>query len=47
MSDVQRYSFTMKSIDDAIILRNHIIDVLEQASLEEDNIEIRKSLLTF
>jgi NADH dehydrogenase len=47
MSDVQRYSFTMKSIDDAIILRNHIIDVLEQASLEEDNIELRKSLLTF
>jgi NADH:ubiquinone reductase (H+-translocating) len=47
MSDVQRYSSTMKSIDDAIILRNHIIDVLEQASLEEDNIELRKSLLTF
>jgi NADH:ubiquinone reductase (H+-translocating) len=47
MSDVQKYSFTMKSIDDAIILRNHIINVLEQASLEEDNIELRKSLLTF
>jgi NADH:ubiquinone reductase (H+-translocating) len=41
------YSFTMKSIDDAIILRNHIINVLEQASLEEDNVELRKSLLTF
>ncbi|MGC1930149.1 MAG: NAD(P)/FAD-dependent oxidoreductase, partial [Candidatus Nitrosopolaris sp.] len=47
MSDVQKYSFTMKSIDDAIVLRNHIINVLEQASLEEDNIELRKSLLTF
>jgi NADH dehydrogenase len=47
MSDVQRCSFTMKSINDAIILRNHIINVLEQASLEEDNIELRKSLLTF
>jgi NADH:ubiquinone reductase (H+-translocating) len=47
MSDVQKYSFTMKSIDDAIILRNHIINVLEQASLEENNIELRKSLLTF
>jgi NADH dehydrogenase len=47
MFDVQRYSFTMKSIDDAIILRNHIINVLEQASLEEDNVELRKSLLTF
>lgn len=47
MSDVQKCSFTMKSIDDAIILRNHIINVLEQASLEEDNKELRKSLLTF
>jgi NADH:ubiquinone reductase (H+-translocating) len=47
MSDVQKYSFTMKSIDDAIILRNHIINVLEQAILEEDNVELRKSLLTF
>jgi NADH dehydrogenase len=47
MSDVQKCSFTMKSINDAIILRNHIINVLEQASLEEDNIELRKSLLTF
>jgi NADH dehydrogenase len=47
MSDVKRWSFTMKSINDAIILRNHIINVLEQASLEEDNIEPRKSLLTF
>jgi NADH dehydrogenase len=36
MSDVQKYSFTMKSIDDAIILRNHIINILEQASVEED-----------
>src|SRR5215813_3943094 len=47
MSDVQKYSFTMKSIDDAIILRNHIINILEQASIEEDNKELRKSLLTF
>jgi NADH dehydrogenase len=47
MFDVQKYSFTMKSIDDAITLRNHIINVLEQASLEEDDVELRKSLLTF
>ncbi|MFY9795023.1 MAG: NAD(P)/FAD-dependent oxidoreductase [Candidatus Nitrosopolaris sp.] len=47
MRDVQRYSFTMKSIDDAIVLRNHIINVLEQASLEEENIELRRNLLTF
>ena len=47
MSDVKRWSFTMKSINDAIILRNHIINVLEQASIEEVNLEPRKSLLTF
>jgi NADH:quinone reductase (non-electrogenic) len=40
MSDVQKCSFTMKSIDDAIILRNHIINVLERASFEEDNKEL-------
>jgi NADH dehydrogenase len=37
----------MKNIDDAIILRNHVINVLEQANLEENNKELRKSLLTF
>src|ERR671922_2645900 len=34
MADIEQQSFTMKSIDDAIILRNHIINVLEQASIE-------------
>jgi NADH:ubiquinone reductase (H+-translocating) len=47
MSDVQENAFTMSSIDDAITLRNHIISVLEQANLEESNIKLRKSLLTF
>jgi NADH dehydrogenase len=47
MSDIEKYSFTMKDINDAIILRNHIINILEQAILEEDNKELRKSLLTF
>jgi NADH:ubiquinone reductase (H+-translocating) len=47
MSDIKNHSFTIKNIDDAIILRNHIINILEQANLEESNIELRKSLLTF
>lgn len=47
MYDIEKNSFTMKSIDDAIILRNHIINILEQASLEENNKELRQSLLTF
>jgi NADH:ubiquinone reductase (H+-translocating) len=50
MDDVEENSFTMKSIGDAIILRNHILDMLEQASLEEqgnNNAQLIKSLLTF
>jgi NADH:quinone reductase (non-electrogenic) len=47
MSDIQKHSFTMKNIDDAIILRNHVINMLEQANLEEQNKDLRKSLLTF
>jgi NADH:ubiquinone reductase (H+-translocating) len=47
MSDIENHSFTLKNVDDAVILRNHIINILEQANLEENNIELRKSLLTF
>jgi NADH:ubiquinone reductase (H+-translocating) len=47
MTDIEKHCFTMKNIDDAIILRNHIINILEQADLEENNKELRKSLLTF
>jgi NADH dehydrogenase len=48
MSDLEKNTFTMKSMDDAIIIRNHIIDVLEQASIEQDDDkDITKSLLTF
>jgi len=31
MSDVQKYAFTMKNLNDAITLRNHIIYILEQS----------------
>ncbi len=47
MSDVEENAFTMKTINDAIILRNHIIKILEQANFEQDNHDLRKSLLTF
>ena len=47
MDDIERYSFSMKTIDDAIVLRNHIINMIEQASLEQENSDLRKSLLTF
>lgn len=47
MNDVQENAFTMKSINDAITLRNHIINILEQANLEQKNKHLTKSLLTF
>lgn len=47
MPDVQENALTMKTLDDAIILRNHVLNTLEQASLEHDNKDLRKSLLTF
>jgi NADH:ubiquinone reductase (H+-translocating) len=37
MSDLEQFAFTMKTIDDAIVLRNHVINILEQASLDQSN----------
>jgi NADH dehydrogenase len=47
MTEVKKHSFTMKSIDDAIALRNHILSILEQANIEKENRHLAKSLLTF
>jgi len=47
MTEVEKHSFTMKTIDDALVLRNHVINILEQASMEQANRHLRKSLLTF
>ncbi|MGI0018493.1 MAG: NAD(P)/FAD-dependent oxidoreductase [Nitrosotalea sp.] len=46
MEDVKKYSYTMKSLGDAIALRNHVIDMLERSSIEQDG-DLRKSLMTF
>ncbi|MFZ0513762.1 MAG: FAD-dependent oxidoreductase [Candidatus Nitrosopolaris sp.] len=52
MSDLQKYAFTLKSLNDAINLRNHIIDLLERsdqlqpASSVHDK-ELQNRLLTF
>ena len=46
MEDVKKYSYTMKSLGDAIVLRNHVIDMLEQASIEQDGV-LGKSMMTF
>ena len=46
-ANCEKNSFTMKTINDAFVLRNHIINILEQASLESDNSVLTYSLLTF
>ena len=42
---IREHAFTVKSLADAIAVRNHIIDVLEQADVEAS--EARRPLVTF
>ena len=44
-TDVEKYAFTLKSLDDATLLRNHLMATLEQANEETDGVA-RKSFLT-
>ncbi len=46
MADVEKNAYTMKTLNDAVMLRNRVIDMLEQAENETDPI-LRKSFLTF
>ena len=46
MADVERNAYTMKTLNDAVVLRNRVIDMLEQAENETDPI-LRKSFLNF
>lgn len=46
MPDVEKNAYTMKTLNDAVVLRNRIIDMLEQAENETNPI-LRKSLLNF
>jgi len=43
---VENHAYTMKTLNDAVVLRNRIIDMLEQAENETDPI-LKQSLLTF
>ncbi|HVX02705.1 MAG TPA: NAD(P)/FAD-dependent oxidoreductase [Nitrososphaera sp.] len=45
--EVKQHAFTMIDVDDAIKLRNHVINMLEQAALEQNDAALRKKLLTF
>ena len=46
MSDLETNSFQMKTLNDAVSVRNRIIDMLEQADNETDP-DVKRSLLTF
>ena len=46
MADVEKNAYTMKTLNDAVMLRNRVIDMLEQAENETDQI-LRKSFLNF
>ena len=46
MSDLETNSYQMKTLNDAVMVRNRIIDMLEQAE-NETNPVLKKSLLTF
>ena len=46
MVDVEKNAYTMKTLNDAVVLRNRIIDMLEQAENETNPI-LRKSFLNF
>ncbi|MGA9745230.1 MAG: NAD(P)/FAD-dependent oxidoreductase [Nitrososphaeraceae archaeon] len=47
MDGAAKQAFTLKSLGDAIVLRNHVINMLEQADIEHADLALRKSLLTF
>jgi NADH:ubiquinone reductase (H+-translocating) len=42
----EEFSFTLKSLDDAVVLRNHTIDIFEEAS-RENNSQLKEKLLRF
>jgi len=47
MDEAAKVAFTLKSLGDAIVLRNHVINMLEQADIEHEDLGLRKRLLTF
>ncbi len=46
MDKLEQLAYSMKTLNDAVVLRNRVIDMLEQADNETDPI-LKKSLLTF
>ena len=47
MTEVADNALTIKRVGDAIVLRNHVISMLEQADIEHEDVVLRRSLMTF
>lgn len=47
MRGLPEHAIPFKNLADALYLRNHVIRALEEAAIEEDDLELRKQLLTF
>jgi len=45
--EIAKHSFTMKTVGDAMLLRDHVINMLEQADVEHEDEELKKRLMTF
>ncbi len=45
--EISKYSFTMKTVSDAMTVKNHIIEMLERADVEHENEELKSRLMTF
>lgn len=46
MKSVEEHSFAMKTLEESVVIRNHVLEMFERASKESDA-EKRKQLLTF
>jgi NADH:ubiquinone reductase (H+-translocating) len=47
IADLSKHAFTIKTLGNSIILRNHVINMLEQADVEDEDEDLKTSLLTF
>lgn len=45
--EIEKHSFTMKTVRDAMLLRDHVINMLEQADVEHEDEVLKKRLMTF
>jgi hypothetical protein len=46
-TEIAKHAFTMKTVGDAMLLRDHVINMLEQADVEHEDEELKKKLMTF